>query len=188
MAKSNQTTLEKNLETLAVKAFEKIVLPMVKHEKALESFPKFKNGVLTLEARCHEEDKGQLIGAKQGNFKAIQTLFSLAGAKNGCRFELPPLLPSVVGQRALPKPFQSSNQWPLEEAEALLEEIMSLVLEMEFEIVRENHYDLTYFHVSIDRNEKFTTEISDVVFALSKIIHAIGRMRGRLIFVKEKGS
>lgn len=187
MANSNQTTLDTKLNQIAKDAFLEIVSPMVKHEADVECVGiHFNSGTLYLEPRCNEEDKGQLIGAKQGNYKAIQTLFALVGVKNGTNFELLPLAPSVKGTRALPRPFHPSMSFRLEEAETMLERLMNLILEMDFQIERETKHGEINFVVTIDRNEGFTTEIEDVVFALSKVMHAIGRMRGRILYVKER--
>lgn len=187
MSNSNQITLDGQLNKLAIRAFNTIVGQMVKHEADVECVGvSFENGTLYLEPRCNEEDKGQLIGIKQGNYKAIQTLFALVGSKNGVVFKLLQLAPSVKGNRALPHPFKPSHGWHLDEAEALLEELMNLILERDFQIERETKRDETNFFVTIDRNEGFTTEIADVVYSLSKVMHAVGRMRGRLIYVRQR--
>lgn len=176
----NQITLDNKLKQLATTSFKKIVSPMLRHESDIECFVEFAHGVLRLEPRVNEEDKGQIIG----NYKSIRTLFALAGAKNGAVFDLKRLLPSVRGQRAIPRPFRPSNSWPLEEAEYLLENLMNLVLDCDFGIDRESKRGETTFHITIDLLEPFPLDLSDVIFALSKVMHAVGRTKGRILYVK----
>jgi len=177
--KENKTMME-----LAESSFRKLVEPFIKHTDNLEVNVFQERGTIIVEPRAHYADSGKIIGKAKSNFMAVQTILALIGYRNGVNIRLNNLLPSKVGGQEFLTPFDPQEDWPAQETMSDLNEVLGLFLAHPFTLKVSENDEWTTYTLTISKKEKLPISAAQIARELSKIFHAIGKARGRLIKVE----
>lgn len=175
--KQNQT------EEIAIASFRKIVEPFIKYPKDLGVWAFSENGITIIQTQPHYADCGRITGKDKANLKAVSNIIYLIGQKNREHFRLNDPLPAKVGSSEQLNPFKADAKWNSSATISLLKEICGMFLSNHFEIEERAESEKTYLHITVSSGENLAFSVGQIAFSLSKIFHAIGKSRGRLIFI-----
>ena len=172
-------------EQVGNETFRSIVEPFLKYPEHLEVDTFFDADTLVIEPRANYADHGKLIGKDKANFNAIGMILFLIGERMGRRIRLNNPLPAIRGEQEFLTPYERARKWKSDEAREILDGITARFTKDKFEIrTREDEDEgRTFFHVVFSSSENLNVAVGQVGYSLSKIMHAIGRARGRLIYV-----
>lgn len=174
----------KTMMNLAESSFRKLVVPFIKHADDLEVNVFEQQGTIIVEPRAHYADTGKVIGKGKANFAAVQTILALVGHRHGFKIRLNNLLPSKVGDSEFLTPFDPIEDWPAQETFNDLKELLGIFLAEPFSVKVSEDDDWTTYTLTISQKEKLPISSAQIARELSKLMHATGRARGRLIKVE----
>ena len=182
----------KNIIELAESAFRKLVTGFIKHPSDLEVNTMLINGDIVIQPRAHYADTGNIIGKSKANFTAVETILAIIGYKNKFNIRLNRLLPAVKGSAEFQAPFDSQEDWPEQQTTADLNEILALftaqkpLVKVATEIIEGEEW--TAYYIKFSPLEKLPIAPDQIARSLSKIMHAVGRERGRKVKVEAQNA
>jgi predicted RNA-binding protein YlqC (UPF0109 family) len=174
------------LESTAIACFKTIVESFIAYPDELTVSAMEGRDFVTVLASCNSKDFGRLVGDGGSTFKILKMLLALTGEKNGKRFILQ-RLPKTLGEREFPTPTRLRNNWTAAETQQIekkLRAIAAIVLTHRFDISCNGTENETVFKMKIDDNEPLPVQHEELIFALSRIIGAVGKAHGREIRVE----
>lgn len=178
----------KNSRELIGAAYRKLTTALIKYPEHLEiQVVQNHHDVVVVKTRAHSDDHGKIIGANQTMFKALYVLTGLIGLNNGCMVQLERLQTPVVGSREFATPFRPAATWDNAEVFGIFSDTLKLILrepyEARFADVEDDANDKTNFFLRISGKEVLPLMPSEFIRTLSIVFHAIGKAKGRYIYV-----
>ena len=174
------------LESTAIACFKTIVESFIAHPDELKVTAMEGKDWVTVRPSCNSKDFGRLVGGGGSTYKILTMLMAMAGEKNGKRFILQKL-PNTFGEREFPTPTRLRNNWTAAETQQIekkLRAIAASVLTHRFDISCNGTEKETVFKMKIDDSEPLRVQHEELIFALSRIIGAVGKAHGREIRVE----
>ncbi len=141
---------------------------------------------VTVRPSCNSRDFGRIIGGGGTLYPLLSMLMELAGDKAGKKFVLQRLA-NVHGPRELKKPTPPNKNWSAMDTlkvEHKLRDMLNGILIHKIDIFCGGDSVATVLCVKIDDNEPLPIQHEDLIFALSRIIGAVGATLGREIKVE----
>ena len=175
----------KNIIKMLEMSFRFIVTQFIKHPENLEVSSFNDGGKIIIKARAHYADQGKIIGKDKANLMAVRSIMDCVASRLGVSVKVDNILPASVGAQESPQPFSPVKLWSEDATRADLKKTLDFFLQRPFEIESkpDNAEFKTTFNLKISTLEKLPISVGQAAYALSKIFHATGRMRGRLIYV-----
>ncbi len=177
---------QNQIEKLAADSYAKIVTPLLKHPDDLDVWALFvpSENIFAIDYMPHFADVGVLVGKDKNNLLAIANIVFLVGKRHGFTFKVNKPQPARIGVAEAKRNGGFSNNWNSTETVRQLQQVIELFASQPFTIeVLENHKEFkTKFRIIT--SEKFELALGEVAYSLSKIFHAIGHTKGRLIYVE----
>ena len=174
------------LESTAIAYFKTTVESFIAYPGDLKVTAMEGEDWVTVRPSCNSLDFGRIIGGGGKLYVMISMLMELAGGKAGKKFVLQRLA-NVHGPRELKKPTPPKEDWSAMDTlkvEHKLRDILNGILIHTFAIHCSGDKGRTTLKVKIDDNEPLPIQHEDLIFALSRIIGAIGNVLGREIKVE----
>lgn len=164
-----------------------VVHSICRHHEDVEIFFRPGEQLTSVFIRVNNADKGRLIGQQRRMFMALGQLVMLMGRKADCELSLARYLDSTKGEREMQVPFTAAKNWD----GTILQNDMDAVLEatvmgtFKAERREDDERADTTFTVSHD-DTTLPLTLPEFCFMLSTIFHAIGKARGRNVYVNPK--
>ena len=173
-------------ETIAVNYFKTLVESFIAHPKELNVTAREGQDWVRVKPWPDSRDFGRIVGTGGETYKRLTNLMELAGIKAGKQFVLE-RLPSTYGPRETKLPGKTKADWNGADTMAvatILHNILDGILTFQPTIMAEGDSKSTIFKVKIDDNEPLASHHEEVIECVSRIIGAVGFVRGRDIKVK----
>ena len=173
-------------ESIAIAYFKTLVESFIAHPQDLKVSAMEGEDWVTIRPSCNSRDFGRIVGSGGKTFKLLSMLMELAGNKAGKKFVLQ-RLPNTHGEREFPTPAKPKVGWGNADAvkiENRLKDILDGILIHKFRIYSSGHAHMTVLRLEIDDNEPLPIQHEDLIFAVSRIVGAIGATLGREIKVE----
>jgi predicted RNA-binding protein YlqC (UPF0109 family) len=141
-------------------------------------------GSTIISIATNADDYAKVVGTAGVTFKALEQIAALIGRRiEGAKVRL--VLPKArVGTEKPLTPFVPDPAWnQTEEVEELLNEVLVAIGAGEIELGHADSDDTTVFGAQIAPEEPLPIPVVDISESLGKLFHAIGKARGRNIFV-----
>lgn len=138
-------------------------------------------GFISITPSCNPLDFGRIVGSGGDNYTRLKILMQLAGEKRGQIYKLE-RIQSIGGEREKNTPPKLKTNWSAADTKAvkeILEGILSGILVHDYSITPEGNADHTNFRVKLDDSEPLSIDQKEFVEIVSRIIGAIGYVRGR---------
>lgn len=131
-------------------------------------------------------DFGRIVGSGGAMYANLTLLMRLAGKKHGKTFLLERMAKPTNGEREFPTPKRAKEDWSTQDTqkvEAILRQILDGILEHYYTITTRGDDVRTTFIVKIEDSEPLPIQQEEVLNAVSRVLGAIGNVRGRDISV-----
>jgi predicted RNA-binding protein YlqC (UPF0109 family) len=173
-------------EAIAIAYFKTLVESFIAHPQDLKVSAIEDADWVSVRPSCNSKDFGRIVGSGGKLYIILKMLMGLAGKKAGKEFLLQRMAPAQ-GDREFINPTPAKENWSKSDTEKvgwILRDIAKGVLKNDFAFHAKGDTERTVLKIAIDDNEPLPIQHEDLIFALSRIIGAVGNVLGREIKVE----